>query len=277
MPKNKGSMYTLIAAVSLVVLTGALTTISVRSRAQGQAAKQTAKVLRLGNQSEGRTNAQPTAKELDDASTPVVDLNAAGADDEKRRGKNRRHNNGGLEVAEAPVGNAEVTVTSESSLPDFPFAMSDMVVEGTVTDSNAFISEDKTGVYSEYTITVSDVVKPSPSNPVSKHDTITAERFGGRVRYPSGQIVRYKASGHGSPLKSAKYVFFLKNVDDCSYPILTAYELRGNKAFALDGSRVSLKQGDWAFDKHNGQDVTEFRKDLDKALKGGSNETLKVY
>jgi hypothetical protein len=277
MPKNKGIMYALIGAVSLVLLTSALTTSSVRSQAQGQAGKQTAKVLRSDARTAEQTNARPTAKELDDAATPVVDLNSAAADNETRQGKNRRHNNGGLEVAEAPVGNAEITVSSESSIPDFPFGMSDMVVEGTVTDSNAFISEDKTGVYSEYTITVSDVVKPSASNPVSKHDTITAERFGGRVRYPSGQIVRYKASGHGSPLKNAKYVFFLKKVDGGSYLILTAYELRGNKAFALDGSRVSLRKGDWAFDKHNGQDVTEFKKDLDKALKGGNNETPKVY
>jgi hypothetical protein len=84
-------------------------------------------------------------------------------------------------------------------------------------------------------------------------------------------------SGQGSPAKNTKYVFFLKRVDEDSYLILTAYELRGNKAFALDGSRVNLGKGNWAFDKHNGQEVTSFKKDLDKALKGESNETYKVY
>jgi hypothetical protein len=276
MLKNKSIIYVLVGAVSLVLLTGILTTISVRSQ-QGQTNRQAAKILRRGNPTGNEANSQPTAKELDDAATPIVDLNSTDVADEKRQKKNQRHNHSGLAVAETPSGAAEVNVDSESSIPDFPFQISDLVVEGTITDSKAFLSEDKTGVYSEYTITVSDVIKSSASNPVSKHDSITAERFGGRVRYPSGQIVRYKVSGHGSPVKNAKYIFFLKKVDEDSYLILTAYELRGNKVFALDGSRVGFRKGNWAFDKHNGQGVTEFKKDLDKALKGETNETYKVY
>lgn len=275
MPKNKSSVYALIGAVSLLMLTGALMTISVRSQAQGD--RQAATVLRAGTPTERQTKAQPTAKELDDAATPIVDLNSTDVADAKRQRKNQRHNHGGLAVAEAPGGNEEVNVVSESSIPDFPFGLSDLVVEGTVADSKAFLSEDKTGVYSEYTITVSDILKSPASNPVSKHDSIIAERFGGRVRYPSGQVIRYKVTGNGSPVKNAHYVFFLKRVDEDSYLLLTAYELRGNKAFALDGSRVSLRKGNWVFDKHNGQDVTEFRKDLGNALKGEGNETFKVY
>src|ERR1700749_3171795 len=187
MPKNKGSVYALIGAVSLVLLTGALTTISVRS--QGQGNRQTTTVLRAGTPTEKQTNAQPTGKELDDAATPIVDLNSTDVADSKRQRKNQRHNHGGLTVAGTSGGTQEINVVSESSIPDFPFGMSDLVVEGTVTDSRAFLSEDKTGVYSEYTIAVSDVIKASASNPVSNHDAITAERFGGRVRYASGQIV----------------------------------------------------------------------------------------
>jgi len=40
---------------------------------------------------------------------------------------------------------------------------------------------------------------------------------------------------------------------------------------------VNRGRGNWAFDKHNDQEVTSFKKDLDKALKGESNETYKVY
>ncbi|HEX7722058.1 MAG TPA: hypothetical protein VF397_07865, partial [Pyrinomonadaceae bacterium] len=249
-----------MGVVSLALLTGLLTTIRVRSH-------------------QGKTNgqAQPTAKELDDAATPIVDSNSTDVGDEKRQHQNQRHNHGGLELAETPGTSVEVTVDSEFSMPDFLFKISDLVIEGTVTDSNAFLSADKTGVYSEYTVAISDLIKSSASSTVHKHDSITAERFGGRVRFPSGQIIRYKGSGEGAPAKNTKYVFFLKKVDEDSYLILTAYELRGNKAFALDGSRVNRGRGNWAFDKHNDQEVTSFKKDLDKALKGESNETYKVY
>src|SRR5437588_10573023 len=127
MLKNKGSVYALVGAVSLVLLTGALTTISVRSQAQGN--RQAATVLRAGTPTEKQTKARPTAKELDDAATPIVDLNSTDAADAKRQRKNQRHNHGGLAVAEAPGGNEEVNVVSETSIPDFPFGISDLVVE----------------------------------------------------------------------------------------------------------------------------------------------------
>jgi hypothetical protein len=263
MLKKKNIIYALMGVVSLALLTGVLTTLKVRSQ--------------QGNTNGQVANSQPTAKELDDAATPIVDLSSTDVADENRQHQNRRHNHGALELAETPGTSTEVTVSSESSMPDFPFKISDLVVEGTVTDSNAFLSTDKTGVYSEYSVAISDLIKSSASSTVRKHDSITAERFGGRVRFPSGQIVRYRVSGQGSPAKNTKYVFFLKKVDPDRYLILTAYELRGNNAFALDGSRVNLGRGTWAFDKHNGQEVTSFKKDLDKALKGDSNETYKVY
>ena len=260
MLKKKNITFALLGVISLALLTGRLTNLRVESQ-QGKATDQ----------------AQANAKELDDAATPIVDSSSTEVADEKRQRQNRRHNHGGLEVAETPGDATEVTVSSESSIPDFPFKISDLVVEGTVSDSNAFLSTDKTGVYSEYTVAISDLIKSPASSTVRKHDSITAERFGGRVRFPSGQIVRYKVSGQGSPAKNSKYIFFLKKVDDDSYLILTAYELHGNQVFALDGSRVNLGKGNWAFDKHNGQEVTNFRKDLDKALKGEGNETYKVY
>ncbi|HZM90871.1 MAG TPA: hypothetical protein VFF31_30405 [Blastocatellia bacterium] len=260
--KKKGGTFALMGVVSLALLIGVLTNIGVQSQ-QGKANSQ----------------AQPTAKGLssDDEATPIVNSTSQNVGDEKRENKNRRHNHGGLDVAESPGDSTEVVVSSESSMPDFPFKLSDLVVGGTVTDSNAFLSADRTGVYSEYTVAVSDLIKSPADSTVRKHDSITAERFGGRVRFPSGQIVRYKVIGRGSPVKNTKYIFFLRKVDADSYLILTAYELRGNQAFALDGSRVNRGRGDWPFDKHNGQDLTSFKKNLDKAFKGESNETYKVY
>ena len=211
-----------------------------------------------------------TDKEIDDAATPVVNLNSLINTnvDEKRRKKNRRFNNRGVVVADiAPnVGGAEIT--PETDIPDLPFALSDLVIEGDITDSNALLSEDKTGIYSEFTVLVTEIVKSSPSAQVKKNDSITAERFGGRVRYPSGQIVRYRVAGRGSPKKGGKYFLFLKKIEDSdSYRIVTGYEIHNNKVFALDGSRVSFKGiGNQIFDKHNGKDLQEFKREINKIL-----------
>ena len=86
-------------------------------------------------------------------------------------------------------------------LSDLPADKSDAVIEGQITSAKAFLSEDKTGVYSEFTIRVSRVLKVSPDLSVSPDDAIVAERFVGRVRYPSGKVIRYSIEGQGSPLK----------------------------------------------------------------------------
>lgn len=212
----------------------------------------------------------PTDQEIDDAATPIVDFKSSTNEgtDTKRKLKNKNFNNGYSVTAEPDPSAGEASVSSETFIPDFPVEMSDLVVEGKVTDSNAFLSEDKSYVYSEFTVSVSDVIMSKPSISVNKHDVITTERYGGRVRYPSGQIIRYRISGKGSPIKNGKYLFFLSKEDD-DYRILTAYEMRGNKVYALDGSRVNFRgMGRSDFDKHNGKDLKDFKQELDKAIKG---------
>jgi hypothetical protein len=240
----------------------------------------TATVLRRPGNGQVETQAQrpPSAKELDDASTPIVDMTLTNtsqiAETKERKEKNKRFNNQSLVTEQPASGGGDVNVTSEAIIPDMPFALSDLVIVGEVADSRAFLSEDRTGVYSEFTISTIEVIKPTLSASVRPGDSITTERFGGRVRYPSGPIVRYKVSGQGSPMKGAKYVFFLKQKEDKSYLVLTAYELRENKVFALDGSRTNVNaRGNSPFDKHNGKDTQDFRNELEQAkLRGGNNE-----
>jgi hypothetical protein len=52
-----------------------------------------------------------------------------------------------------------------------------------------------------------------------------------------------------------------------TYNILTAYELQGNKVFALDGSHLIRRGRDvmLPFDKHNNQDYKELKEDVEKA------------
>jgi hypothetical protein len=153
------------------------------------------------------------------------------------------------------------------NISDIPADKSDLIVEGTVTDSAAFLSNDKGAVYSEITVRVSDVLKATSDLIVRNGDSVVTERFGGRVRYPNGQIVRYGVVGQGSPAKGKSYLFFLSRAEQGNYNILTAYELQGSKVQALDGARVTLGIGNWVFDKHNDEDYPAFRKATEQAVK----------
>lgn len=266
MPKTRRRVYGLLL---LLACTSVVALSATRFAGSAQRKPLTAKVLR---QQDGVQAAkQPTDKELDDDAAPIVDLTKSSNTpaDEKRRQKNKRFDNALTESIEANPTSNEVNVVSEGLVSDIPTALSDLIVEGQVKNSAAFLSEDKTGIYSEFTVQVSDVIRTSV--PVSEGDIITTERFGGRVRFPSGQIARYRVAGQGAPAKDRKYLFFLKKMADGSYRILTAYELRGNKVFALDGPHSNFNgRGSSQFDKHNGKDAQEFRKEVSAAAQGGA-------
>ncbi len=223
-----------------------------------------------------------TAKELDDAASPIVDFDSPGAVDriEKnaRKLKSARYDRYGAVQSHPHPHAGEVIVWSEwqAGLLDLPADRSDVVVEGIVADSKAFLSEDKTGVYSEFTLGVARVLKVAPGFSVNLGDMIMIERFGGRVRYPSGQVIRCRIEGQGVPIVGRRYLFFLSRADQDSYKLLTAYEIQGQKVYALDGSRINSRgKGDWKFDQHNGEDLDSFMGKVGRAVngsQGGGNQ-----
>lgn len=209
-------------------------------------------------------------KESDDAATPIVDFQRSLENmNSDRLSKSRRFDNQNVLIPEPHADAGEVHVESEIFIPDFPVALSDLIVAGVVMDSSAHISADRTGVYSEFVVLVEEVLSNSLSSAIDKNDRIVLDRFGGRVRYPSGQIIRYLVSGRGSPKKDSRYIFFLKQTNHQDFRILTAYELRGEKIFPLDGARVNVGgRGASVYDKHSNRNVDEFRAQLTRVLLG---------
>jgi hypothetical protein len=202
----------------LIVLTFLLATLAFGffrkdTRSQRAAAKAVEQEL-TGNE----VKSQSTAKELDDAATPVVDLISSytAAVTTDRWLKNNRYDNQGMVESEIDPRAAYVEREPPGDISDIPTDKSDLIVEGTVTDSAAFLSNDKGAVYSELTVHVSDVLKATPDLNVKNGDSVVTERFGGRVRYPNGQIVRYRIVGQGSPEKGKTYLFFLSRADESS-------------------------------------------------------------
>jgi hypothetical protein len=167
-----------------------------------------------------------------------------------------------------PVIAGEVT---DESAPEqsLPIAISDAVIIGEVKDAKAFLSEDKTAVYSEFIIQVDEVLKGSSSGPMTIGSYVTALRPGGGVRFPSGKVRKFLVAGRTLPHRQGRYALFLK-YDDLAqaFYIVTGYELRGGKVFPLDGipKYGSDKHPFASYSKYLNADETTFLADLREAI-----------
>lgn len=121
--------------------------------------------------------------------------------------------------------------------PPIPTLQSDAVIIGRVIDAQAFLSNDRSIVYSEYTIQTKEVLKGNNQPLVRAAEPLTVARIGGGVRFPSGRIRKYRESSLGTPLKGHEYIFFLTYNDaGKTFSLLTAYELTNGRAIALDNA-----------------------------------------
>lgn len=204
-----------------------------------------------------------TPKERDNAGFgdlnkyPVVDYNAPEpenvAEREERRLKNKRYDKY-LLVAKEPHPETAVTIASDAeTLPSaIPFAESNLIITGEIINSKASLSNDKSGVYSEYTVRILTILKEDNQKKWQTNELITIDRAGGVVQYPSGQKVLYMNDWQELPEVNARYVFFL-NYEDAknpNYKLLTAYRLENNKVTALDNHPD--------FREFNGKSETDF-------------------
>jgi hypothetical protein len=224
-------------------------------------------------QSPASSRAQ-TAKDFD--YVPVADydnstLTEMNVDDPEaralREAKGKRHQTGfkGFIKDRDTGGFPILGFRYTAPLPALPVS-SDVVALGEVVDAHAYLSNDKTGVYSEFTIRVDEVFRDRGLRPVVPGSLIVAERTGGRVRFPSGRVLLYGNRGEGMPRQGRRYLFFLKG-NDQQYAILTAYELRSGRVYPLDGKDAPGGEGgDWAGDVYQGADVTQFLREVQMAI-----------
>ena len=249
----------LVGVVSIILLIS----LSIGFKGRGQ----TGQVNQPGAAVTSQAQSGQSAKELDDIATPMVDLNNSTPITSDRILKNARYDKRPIIKSEIDPGADEVRIHDSIGISDIPSDESDLVVEGEITDSAAFLSNDKGMVYSEFSVHVTEILKMA-SGLGGIANVIVAERFGGRVRYPDGRIIRYRLAGQGSPERGKRYLLFLSKSGLGNYTLLTAYELNGNKILALDGSRINDRGlGNTVFDKHNGEDYQRLRTAVEKAIK----------
>jgi hypothetical protein len=116
-----------------------------------------------------------------------------------------------------------------------PFADSDAVVVGRITKGQAHLSNDKRDIYSEFKVSVQDIIK-SPSEPYLRAgDTIDIERPGGAIRLPSGKTLIRGSKDYSMPLIGKRYLLFLKhNLSTEDFRLVTGYQLEGSHVYELD-------------------------------------------
>jgi hypothetical protein len=151
-----------------------------------------------------------------------------------------------------PLGPASAIFVDRAPFPpnarpdDFqlPVAGSDAIFLGSVTKVQPYLSEDRTNLYTEFTISVEESFKDGAGLSIKRNSVVTLFRIGGSLRLASGRVIRTDVHGLGDPPAAGhRYVCFL-NYDPPGYwfRIEKLWELRNGVAAPLDPIDQGLAQ-----------------------------------
>jgi hypothetical protein len=141
-------------------------------------------------------------------------------------------------VDQAPFG-------PEPILRELPVNWSNTIVVGTVNRIQPYLSEDKRNIYTEYTISVTEVLKDAKGFPLDDNSAIALDRMGGAIRLASGRVLRDVVHGNGAPLIAEhKYVMFLSyDARGVWFRSVKCWELLNGIAVPTEPGDVATAQG----------------------------------
>jgi hypothetical protein len=195
-----------------------------------------------------------------DEQLPLIDYDAPESNDSKKRAR-RRKKGAKYDNASNPLSDAYARKTHvNEGVPRsaLPVAVSSVILIGTVTEVEAVLSNDRTGVYTEIAIQIEEILKDD-SQQLTVGSSVVVERQGGRVKFPSGHITTEHVTGTGIPHTGKRYLLFLTRVPLDLY-IHFGYELIGSKVGLLDKYPGHPSQS------YKGADVKKLISDLRAAL-----------
>jgi len=197
-------------------------------------------ILNVNGRIESRNNSPQ--QDIDTSNFPTAEFGVMSGDAKERarwQAKSKKYNKKHApRIGESSDGIFHI-VDWDTGLPAFPVARSAAIVIGDIKEARAYLSEDGTNIYSEFSIQVDEILKNDPLNPVTTGVGLIAEREGGRVRFPSGKTVTVRVNHQDMPRTGRRYVFFLTRTSatgdgsECIH-LLTAYELREGRVIPLD-------------------------------------------
>ena len=173
-------------------------------------------------------------KTIDITKFPIADFSNSEAPDTKRKQRGKKRDNSNWTVHPNAASDSTVKVDAvDTNLPGLPVEKAAGVITGVVSDAKAYLSNDKSGVYSSFSVIIDEVLK-NPGR-LAVGQTIEIEREGGRVRFPSGRLHLYMVAEQDMPHTGSRYVFFLaKTEEDSVFEVITGYEIRGDEIYSLD-------------------------------------------
>ena len=155
-----------------------------------------------------------------------------------RQEKNRRYNGGRCNLT---LDQECIEQYEPAALPLIPIEESTVAFVGHVTGVQAYLSADRTHIYTETTFRVQEMFKSPENFRLPSDQTLITDQIGGTMKMPSGQILQdnTRSGFMGKPRLGSRYVLFLTPIHEGKdFAILRAYELREGKVFKLteDGS-----------------------------------------
>lgn len=149
---------------------------------------------------------------------------------------------------------------------------SDAVIVGTVRSKTSQLTEGGTNIFTDYELTVEEVMKSNA--PLRVDDDITVTRFGGAVRL-NGRLLRVDADTE-LPLKVGKrYLLFIKSVPETGAYRSATFTgdksfLAGENSFLINGNKVShVSKDKLPFGDNVAVDAATFLGEVRLALKDG--------
>jgi hypothetical protein len=116
-----------------------------------------------------------------------------------------------------------------------PFSQSDGVVVGSIASGQAYLSNDKRDIYSEFKVTVQEALKVPSARYIKAGDSIDVERQGGAIRLPSGKVLIRGSKDYSMPLVGKRYLLFLRyNQSTEDFHVARGYQLEGQHTYSLD-------------------------------------------
>lgn len=141
--------------------------------------------------------------------------------------------NGDVEVE---VGLGLMMVMSETAPkpPVFQSALcnADAVIVGTISNKSSQLTEAENFVFTDYEITVEEVIKNNATAPIEVASMITTTRDGGAVKL-NNRIFRAKREDFDAPFVGRRYLMFLRFIAATG-----SYLMYGNGTFQLESQKV---------------------------------------
>jgi len=159
----------------------------------------------------------------------------------------KRNRNDGRPSGPPSVVFVDQSPPAPNSRPEdaqLPVPTSDTIVLGAVIKVQPYLSEDGTALYTEFTVSVEEVLKQGNGLSLKRDSAVTLYRMGGSLRLASGKVLQTDVHGLGDPPAAGhRYVCFLRYVSRGSwFSIVKLWELRNALAVPLDEVDQSLAQ-----------------------------------